>query len=77
MFMNRSSLQNRVSKLTPKKFYEIDPWFKKCPYNVGIKILQVTSQGWFSQELNIFLSDYFSVRFFSYKRPLKGLPTNK
>jgi hypothetical protein len=72
-FMKRSSLQNRVSKLTLKKFYEIDPWLKKCPYNVGIKILQVTSQGWYSQELNI-----ISVLvFFSYKRPLKGLPTNK
>ncbi len=25
IFMKRSSLQNRVSKFTPKKFYEIDP----------------------------------------------------
>jgi hypothetical protein len=26
IFMNICSLQNRVSKFTPKKFYEIDPW---------------------------------------------------
>jgi hypothetical protein len=26
--MKRSSFQNRVSKSMPKKFYEIDPWFK-------------------------------------------------
>jgi hypothetical protein len=26
IFMKRSSLLNRVSKFTPIKFYEIDPW---------------------------------------------------
>jgi hypothetical protein len=27
LWKERSSLQNRASKFTPKKFYEIDPWF--------------------------------------------------
>ncbi len=31
-FMKKSSLQTRVSKITPKKFYEIDPWSKSYIY---------------------------------------------
>ncbi len=30
IFMKRSSLQNRLSKFTPKKFYEIDPRLSLC-----------------------------------------------
>jgi hypothetical protein len=38
--MKRSSLQNRVSKFAPKKFYEIDPRFemaKKLPKTAKAK----------------------------------------
>ncbi len=30
MFIKWSSLHKSVSKFTPKKFYEIDPWFSQC-----------------------------------------------
>jgi hypothetical protein len=31
--MKRSSLQYRISKFTPKKFYEIDPWLNSLHIN--------------------------------------------
>jgi hypothetical protein len=35
--MKRSSLQNSVSKFTPKKFYEIDPRSDFNHYNIGVR----------------------------------------
>jgi hypothetical protein len=37
IFMKRSSLQNSVSKFTPKKFYEIDPRSDFNHYNIGVR----------------------------------------
>jgi hypothetical protein len=34
--MKRSSLQKRVNKFGPKKFYEIDPWTKFSALDVGM-----------------------------------------
>jgi hypothetical protein len=43
IFMKRSSLQNRVSKFTPKKFYEIDPWSQcyKAFYGRNLRIFAI------------------------------------
>ncbi len=35
--MKRSGLQNRVSKIMPKKFYEIDPRSDFNHYNIGVR----------------------------------------
>ncbi len=43
--MKRSSLQNRVSKFTPKKFYEIDPCLLRTSVNCGRKKLQNVGLG--------------------------------
>jgi hypothetical protein len=39
--MKRSILQKSVSKLTPKKFYEIDPWNPELTPEIDSKFKEV------------------------------------
>ncbi len=82
-FMKRSSLQTRVSKFTPKKFYEFDPWLLEflstaCPamYHASFAVCQNnTKLGVFKEQKNMLhfknpLKVHLHVRF---QRPILHL----
>ncbi len=59
--MKTSSLQNRESKFTPKKFYEIDPWSHDCQLLSALLACMVTFLESFSpntQNSKIFVNNH-------------------